>query len=395
MGTRASRLSSGSTTTLPPTVSTRSELWHEVWSAERELVRLVVYTDNVGWGGADLSMSHLVSLLDPAIEVTVVGVVPSDHRAGRRRSSRGGHAPRSAAEERSRLAEPTGACRDDPSRRSRHRPREPREPMVVPVLHRRGDHRPPASRRRRLPARRPADQRSAAAGETSDRARRRPTRRGRRKDVPRCGERSSVSPTGSLRTIHNGVPDAPHRRAAAPAARAAHRRDRPARAPEGLRHAGPGARPRWTTPHSFSSAMEVNARALERLARSVGVADRVFWPGWSDDAARLPLDVRRLRASVALRRFSARGSGGTARAIRRRRRRRRERSEAVIHGETGLLVPPEDPAALARAIRRLLADPGLRQHSASGGASSFSRRFTAAHMTRAFESLYAELLSRR
>lgn len=34
--------------------------------------------------------------------------------------------------------------------------------------------------------------------------------------------------------------------------------------------------------------------------------------------------------------------------------------EIVVDGETGLLVPPEDPAALADAIRRMAADPGLR-----------------------------------
>jgi len=35
--------------------------------------------------------------------------------------------------------------------------------------------------------------------------------------------------------------------------------------------------------------------------------------------------------------------------------------EAVVDGETGLLVPPRDPPALAAALHRLIADPELRR----------------------------------
>ena len=42
-------------------------------------------------------------------------------------------------------------------------------------------------------------------------------------------------------------------------------------------------------------------------------------------------------------------------------------SAAVRHGETGLVVPPEDPAALADALERVVADPALAERLGRGG----------------------------
>lgn len=50
-------------------------------------------------------------------------------------------------------------------------------------------------------------------------------------------------------------------------------------------------------------------------------------------------------------------------------------NEAVIHGKTGILVPPEDPAALARAIVRLLRDKLLRDILGNNGHNR-ARQFT-------------------
>jgi len=40
---------------------------------------------------------------------------------------------------------------------------------------------------------------------------------------------------------------------------------------------------------------------------------------------------------------------------------------AVTHGETGLVVPPEDPAALAEAIESILADPAAAARMGDAG----------------------------
>ena len=49
--------------------------------------------------------------------------------------------------------------------------------------------------------------------------------------------------------------------------------------------------------------------------------------------------------------------------------------EAVIHEQTGLLVPPDDPAALAEAIVRLAEDPALARALGQRARDLVSERF--------------------
>jgi glycosyltransferase involved in cell wall biosynthesis len=68
--------------------------------------------------------------------------------------------------------------------------------------------------------------------------------------------------------------------------------------------------------------------------------------------------------------------------------------EAVVEGETGLLVPPESPAALAEAILRLLGDPGVACAQGAAGRTRVERSFSLDAMVTRYEALYSELLGR-
>jgi len=70
-------------------------------------------------------------------------------------------------------------------------------------------------------------------------------------------------------------------------------------------------------------------------------------------------------------------------------------AESVIDGETGLLVPPGDPGALASALDRLLADSALRLRLGAAGRERARRHFDLAGFRRAHVELYLRELERR
>ncbi|MCX7765768.1 MAG: glycosyltransferase family 4 protein, partial [Candidatus Sumerlaeia bacterium] len=67
-------------------------------------------------------------------------------------------------------------------------------------------------------------------------------------------------------------------------------------------------------------------------------------------------------------------------------------SELVIHENTGLVVPPANPEAMARAILRLLCDKSLAQKLAEQGYQLVRQKCLNAYRTEMMESLYYKLV---
>ncbi len=68
--------------------------------------------------------------------------------------------------------------------------------------------------------------------------------------------------------------------------------------------------------------------------------------------------------------------------------------DSVADGETGLLVPPRDPAAVAAAARRLLADETLRRRLGHAGRLRAESRFDWARVAEQVEHAYADVAGR-
>lgn len=68
--------------------------------------------------------------------------------------------------------------------------------------------------------------------------------------------------------------------------------------------------------------------------------------------------------------------------------------EAVADGETGLVVPPRDPRALAAAFRRLRNDPALRVRLGDAGRRRVDTVFHVRHSVAAYEVLFRRLCHR-
>ena len=69
--------------------------------------------------------------------------------------------------------------------------------------------------------------------------------------------------------------------------------------------------------------------------------------------------------------------------------------EVVVDGETGLLVPVEDPIALAQGLREMLADADLRRRAGQAGRERVRQRFSIRTRARRIEALLIRLVNKK
>jgi glycosyltransferase involved in cell wall biosynthesis len=131
---------------------------------------------------------------------------------------------------------------------------------------------------------------------------------------------------------------------------------------------------------------------LESLSRSLGLADNIHFLGERADAALLfsSFDVAVLASlheglpNTVIEAMAA-GSPVVATAV-------GGVVELIADGETGYLIPPSDPAALAESIAMVLADT-KRSASVAGRARDFVRvNFGVNRMVESVEKLYQEVM---
>lgn len=219
--------------------------------------------------------------------------------------------------------------------------------------------------------------------------------------VARCLRRTLRFPAHKVQVIHNGILLDPFDRPANAAIRDAliGVTDRPIVLTPARLHEQKGHRYLLEAAALVPEALFVIAgdgpqrAALEAQARHLGLGQRVSFLGHRSDVPDLllacdvvvlpslfeglPLTV--LEGMAGGKPVIATAVGGT--------------DEAVVPGQTGLLVPPADPVALAVAIQSVLSDPDLAMRLAMAGKARVQREFAAETMVHRVTQLYDELLS--
>ncbi len=142
--------------------------------------------------------------------------------------------------------------------------------------------------------------------------------------------------------------------------------------------------------------LETYATSLKARATTLGLEGRLVWTDWAFSPDAMP-DVHRaldvlvlpstepepfglvvVEAMATARPVIATEHGGPC--------------EIVVDGVTGLLVPPNDPDALASAIRRVCDDPALAQAMGAAGRARVIERYSSTAYLAGVHRVYDEIL---
>ncbi len=132
--------------------------------------------------------------------------------------------------------------------------------------------------------------------------------------------------------------------------------------------------------------------ALEALAARMGVTGRVLFTGFVEDVYSLMNDLDLLVISSLWEGFGLTAVEAMALGVPVVATEAGGLPEVVLHGETGLLAPPADSAALAKNILWMLEHPGEAAVMTKKGGENVHERFSAAVMARRTEELYRKVL---
>jgi glycosyltransferase involved in cell wall biosynthesis len=357
-------------------------------------VHLVAYTESPGFGGADISLALLLEALDPAIRVTVLGVEPAvvERVAAMRKDAASELVPPMKGKwDASGFAARLRALRrlrPDVFQANLHTPVASRYAVLaalltpavrVVVVEQLASQNPPTRGQKLL--KRLAARRTAAHVAVGERA-------------ARSIEAMFGLRPGSIRVIHNAVPDR-------------ELQQRP-RLREGRIVGSVGRLDRQKghdllvrslaqLPADVSAVVVGDGPerdVLRALAAKLGVDGRFVVTGWKEDARDYltSFDVFALPSRfegfpLALLEAMLAGLPSVATDV-------GSVAEAIVDGETGLLIKSEDVDALTGALGDLLKDEQRAKRLGEAARAHVLANFSADVPARAFEALYDEILDR-
>jgi glycosyltransferase involved in cell wall biosynthesis len=134
---------------------------------------------------------------------------------------------------------------------------------------------------------------------------------------------------------------------------------------------------------------------MENYARELSITDRVIFTGWRRDLPRIYAGMKVLvvcsdNEGTPVSAIEAMASGVPVVATR-----VGGLPDIITDGETGYLVPPRDPEALAGAVLRLLQDPELASRMGQASQTMARERFAVQRLITDTETLYLRLLKEK